>query len=389
MAGIAVLGIVAMKVLRTPLLLAALILSACFGLAAPPPAAPIITGYLFPRGAALVPGKLALKNLDRINYAFARTGKGRIETDSDADARNFALLNDLKRENPSLTILISVGGWSGSRGFSDIALTTASRRRFIESVIEFLRLYRLDGLDVDWEYPASTGAGNRYRPADKHNFTLLVKELREQFSLEEKKTHNKLYLTIAAGASDEYLSNTEMAEVAKYVDTVNLMTYDYSEPGVDPLTGHNAPLYANPADARRVSSDQTVEAFEKAGVPPEKILLGVPFYGRIWSGVDATNHGLFQPGKVAPQQYAPYRIISGMLKEGFVRYWDAASQVPYLYNPAKRIFVSYDDPASMAAKARYARSRHLGGIMFWESTDDPEGTLLGALRAGLNADNFR
>lgn len=378
-----------MKRVPARLLTFALLLPALGAQAAPAaatPNRPIIVGYVFAREAPLPPGAIDASKLDRINYAFSRVKDGRMETDSDADAQNFALLNALKEKNPSLKILVSVGGWLGSKGFSDAALTPESRKKFFESVMKFLRQYDLDGLDVDWEYPGSKGAGNRFRSEDKRNFTLLLQELRAAFDAETKKTHKRLYLTIAAGASDEYLANTEMGEVAKIVDTVNLMTYDYNEPGSDPLTGHNAPLYSNPLDVHAVSTDATVRAFEQAGVPAEKILLGVPFYGHTWGNVPETNHGLFQPGKTAPQGYSPYsRDTDALLQQGFVRYWDAASQVPYLYNAQKHIFVSYDDPESLAAKGRYARTQKLGGVMFWEYMDDPSGTLLGALKQSLDA----
>ncbi len=353
--------------------------------AAPAPNRPIIVGYIYSRESPLPPDAIDAIRLDRINYAFVRIKDGRITTGCAADPQNFALLNALKKQNPSLTILVSVGGWLGSRGFSDAALSAQSRKVFILSAVEFLRQYNLDGLDVDWEYPGSKGAGNRHRVEDKQNFTLLLKELRSAFDAEAAKSHKLLYLTIAAGASDEFLANTQMEAVARVVDTVNLMTYDYTEPGSDPLTGHNAPLFANPADQRSVSSDASVRAFEKAGVPAEKILLGVPFYGHVWGGVAETDHGLFKPGKAVAQGYAPYgRIEENFLHQGFVRYWDSASQAPYLYNAATHVFVSYDDPESMEAKGRYAVNHHLGGVMFWEYMDDPGGKLLGVIRHSLD-----
>ncbi len=354
--------------------------------AAPPRSRPIIVGYIYSRESPLPPDAIDAIKLDRINYAFARIKDGRITTGCAADPQNFARLNALKQKNPNLKILVSVGGWLGSKGFSDAALTAESRKAFTQSAVEFLRQYNLDGLDVDWEYPGSKGAGNRHRAEDKQNFTLLLKELRSAFDAETMKSHKRLYLTIAAGATEEFLANTEMAEVAKVVDTVNLMTYDYTEPGSDPLTGHNAPLFANPADQRGVSSDASVRAFELAGVPAEKILLGVPFYGHIWGGVAEADHGLFRPGKAVGQGSVPYgRIEEKFLQQGFVRYWDPASQVPYLYNATTHVFISYDDPESMAAKGRYAVDHHLGGVMFWEYMDDPGGKLLGAVRSSLDA----
>jgi chitinase len=255
---------------------------------------------------------------------------------------------------------------------------------FEESVMEFLTQYDLDGLDIDWEYPGLPGAGNPFRAEDKQNFTLLAKELRERFDGRAKKTGRRLYLTVAMGAADEVIAHTAMRQVQKYVDTVNLMTYDYYEAASDPTTGHHAPLFANPADPKKASSDESVRAFEKAGVPAAKILLGVPFYGREWGEVPDRNHGLFQPGKPIPGAYAPFSAIdSTMLGQGFTRFWDDKAQVPYLYNTERRIFVSYEDPESLKAKCSYVRSRKLGGVMFWEYFGDSQGKLLNTIDGAL------
>ncbi len=171
----------------------------------------------------------------------------------------------------------------------------------------------------------------------------------------------------------------------RYVDTVNLMAYDYVEPGSDPLTGHHAPLFTNPADTRGNSGDASVRAFEQAGVPAAKILLGLPFYGHVWGEVADRDHGLFQPGKPVPKAYAPYSVIMGsMLNQGFVRYWDPVSSAPYLYSAEKQIFVSYEDTQSIAAKSNYVLAHKLGGVMFWDYSGDPSGVLLQAIQSSLH-----
>ena len=347
-----------------------------------------VTGYVFTRGTALTPGQVDARYLTRINYAFANIQGGRMVLGEPADAQNFSQLTALRQSNPRLTVLVSAGGWLWSTNFSDMALTAQSRIAFEDSVMEFLAHYDLDGLDIDWEYPGLPGAGHRFRAEDKQNFTELLKELRARFDAESRKTHRRLYLTIAMGAGDDVLAHTEMRKVQRYVDTVNLMTYDYYEAGSDPTTGHHAPLFANPADPKKISSDETVRAYEKAGVPAEKILLGVPFYGREWGEVPNVKHGLFQLGDVIPGAYAPYSAIeANMLGEGqgFTRYWDDSAKAPYLYNAEKHIFVSYEDPQSLKAKCAYVRERKLGGVMFWDYFGDPSGTLLKAIGSELGA----
>ncbi len=345
---------------------------------------PIVVGYVFPQDAALAPGQIDAHSVSRINYAFANIKNGRMVTGFASDAQNFAFLAGLRKQNPSIAVLVSVGGWLWSTNFSDVALTAESRRVFIESVMDFIARYDLDGLDVDWEYPGMAGSGHRFRSEDGRNFTLLLKELRRRFDRETLKSHRRLYLTIAAGAGDDYLAHTEMKKVQEYVDTVNLMAYDYVEPGDEPLTGHHAPLFWNPADTRNYSDDASVRAFEQASVPAEKILLGVPFYGHVWGEVADRDHGFLQPGKAVPNAFAPYSVITGtMLNQGFVRYWDPIASAPYLYNSEKHIFVSYEDSESIAAKCRYVLTHKLGGVMFWEYSGDPAGVLLGAIDESL------
>jgi chitinase len=348
-----------------------------------------VTGYVFTRGAALTPGQVDAKYLTRINYAFANIQGGRMVLGAPTDAQNFVQLTALRKANPRLTVLVSVGGWLWSTNFSDMALTADSRRTFEDSVMDFLAQYDLDGLDIDWEYPGLKGAGHPFRAEDKQNFTALLAELRARFDGAKKKTGRRLFLTVAMGAGDDVIAQTEMQKVQRHVDTVNLMTYDYYEAGSDPTTGHHAPPFANPADPKKASSDETVHAYEEAGVPAEKILLGVPFYGRVWGDVSDTNHGLFQPGKSIAGVTAQYSaIVSDMLGKGFTRYWDDAAKAPYLYNAEKHIFVSYEDPESLAVKCAYVRSHKLGGVMFWEYFGDSDGTLLQAIDAGLGAAKF-
>lgn len=347
-------------------------------------ATPVVAAYVFPQNALLQPDQIDAHPLTRINYAFARIKDGRMVEGFATDPSNLALVTALRQGNPGLAVLISVGGWTWSDGFSDAALTAQSRATFIDSVMDFLNRYDLDGLDVDWEYPGQVGAGNRFRSQDKQNFTLLLKDLRVRMKEETKKTHRRLYLTIAAGASDDYLAHTQMARAQRYVDAVNLMAYDYYSPSSDAVTGNHAPLLADPDDPQGASVDASVRAFEKAGVPAAKILLGIPFYGRMWGDVPDVRHGLFQPGKPAPGGDLPYSAIKAtLLDAGFTRFWDASAQVPYLYNAETRQFVSYEDAESAAGKCRYALRQHLQGVMFWSYLNDPSGELLQAIASAI------
>lgn len=352
------------------------------------PERPQIIAYIFPRDHVIQPGEVAATKLTRINYAFANIQDGRIVAVSPADAPNLATLVALKEQSPTLQVLVSAGGWLWSGNFSDMALTRASRARFIDSVAAFIRRYKLDGLDIDWEFPGQVGAGNRFRPEDKQNYTLLLLELRRRFDREQRMLGRRLLLSVAVGAGDDFLEHTQMARVAREVDTVNLMAYDFYEPDSDRITGNHAPLYRDPADPKGLSANESVRAFERAGVPARKIVLGVPFYGHMWGNVGPANHGLFQPGSPVPHAFAHYQdIASTLLQHGFTRYWDASASVPYLYNQQTRQFVSYEDPVSLAAKCAYVRREGLGGVMFWEYSADPSGTLLDTINRAFSAEN--
>jgi chitinase len=340
-----------------------------------------IIAYVFPQDRVLSPEEINGRRLTRINYAFANIKNGEIVEGFSHDAENFAVLNTLKHSNPALRILISVGGWTWSGAFSDVSLTPQSRARFISSAVRFVERYKLDGVDVDWEYPGQSGNGNIFRPEDKKNFTLLLAELRQRFDQEQTRLHRRLYTSIATGASTKFLEHTEMDKVQHYVDTVNLMTYDFYVGG--PATGHDAPLFHNPADPKNVSADRSVNEYLQAGVPARKLVLGAPFYGRSWGEVANKNNGLFQPGKAARGVHFSYPDLPNLLATGFVRHWDSEASVPYLYNPHTRVFVTYEDPQSLAAKCRYVTEHHLAGIMFWEYSNDSTGILLQAVHAGL------
>lgn len=342
-----------------------------------------VIAYVFVKDRILQPDEIAATKLTRVNYAFANIQDGEVVEGFAHDAENFAVLTGLKKANAALRILVSVGGWTWSGGFSEMAMSIESRKRFIDSSLRFIEKYALDGLDIDWEYPGLVGMDNPFRVEDRENYTSLLREMRLRFDQEEARFGRKLLISVATGASEEFLAHTQMDQVARYVDSVNLMSYDYVEPSSSPLTGHHAPLFANPAGPTGISADDSVKAYLAAGVPAEKLVLGVPFYGHAWSDVPDTAHGLFQSGKPARLDASYRNITSSFLNGGYVRYWDEAASAPYLYNQLTHTFVSYDDVESITLKAEYVSKHGLGGIMFWEYHGDANNALLDAIHAGF------
>ena len=383
--------------MRSPSFLIGLLvplIAACAPAAAPrqvavPAARPAVIGYLFPRDTLIDPTGLAADKLTHVNYAFANVRDGRVVEGSAHDAENFRILAGVRRAHPHLRVLVSVGGWTWSNGFSDAALTAANRRVFVTSAVEFVRRHDLDGVDVDWEYPGLRGNGNVHRPEDKENFTALMADLRTALDADGRTRGRRLLLTFAAGASTAFIEHTEMAKVQASVDFVNLMTYDFRVASVEPVAGHHSNLFDHPLDERRRSGDRTVREFLAAGVPARKLVLGVPFYGRGWTNVAAADGtpdtGLYQRGTAFTGHSLAYGRLAAELvdREGFVRLWDARAQQPYLWNAATRTVICYDDPESLRLKARYVREHGLGGVMFWEYGNDPGGALLDALDGAL------
>jgi chitinase len=347
------------------------------------PSRPAVVAYVFPQDALLDPATVPADRITHVNYAFANVRGGRVIEGFANDAENFRTLTTLRRSHPHLKVLVSIGGWTWSGGFSDAALTRASRRRFVHSVVDLVVRHDLDGADVDWEYPGLPGYGNVHRAEDKPNFTSLMRELRAALDARGRSRKRAYLLTLAAGASSDFLAHTEMARVAAVSDLVNLMTYDFLVPPGDGVAGHHSNLYPSAKDPFEQSADRSVREFLAAGVPAGKLVLGVPFYGRAWTLVEGEGpHG----PAAAPRERVEtsYAALAAALQRGvFVRRFDAQAQAPYLWDATRRLFVSYDDPESLAVKAAYVRQRGLRGMMFWQLGDDPGGALLAAIHCGL------
>jgi chitinase len=345
----------------------------------------VIIGYIYSRNRPLAAIDIAAEKLTHINYAFANIKDGLMVEGYAGDPENFRILNNLKERNPKLKILVSVGGWTWSGGFSDMALTPESRKRFIDSAIVFLERYSLDGLDVDWEYPGQKGLNNTNRPEDKTNCTALLAEARAALDKAGKAAGKHFLLTMATGANESWIEHTEMDKACASLDFVNLMTYDMAGDW-DPVTAHNSPLFTNPASPKGQSCARSVDLFITAGVPAGKIVLGTPFYGKVWGEVPPADNGLHQAGKRASVKLGTnFKDIKANLegKDGFVRYWDDISKAPFLYNAEKGIFISYEDEQSIGFKGGYVKERGLAGIMFWEYNGDSEGKLLDAINLAL------
>jgi chitinase len=358
------------------------------------------------------PADIPADKLTHVNYAFGLIDEdglamlGDAETDigqpypgdSDDPAAlrgTFHQLALLKERHPHLKSMISMGGWSGSGRFSDAVATEEKRRAFVASCIElFLTRWPgvFDGIDIDWEFPVCCGLPeNSYRPEDRRNCTLLFEELRHQLDALGAATGERYLLTAAIPAGREIpVASFELREAGQILDWVNVMTYDMTGSHRGGVTDFNAPFAESSGDPsvprwKRFSSVVgTIDFFLDEGVPRDKLVVGVPFYGRGFTGVPANNDGLYQPftGTISTD----YHTITSDYLAAYQRFRHPEAEVPWLYDPASGTMLSYDDPESIGRKTDYVIAEGLGGIMFWElSGDDKESSLLTAISSRLKA----
>ncbi|EAT48574.1 AAEL000389-PA, partial [Aedes aegypti] len=297
-----------------------------------------------------------------------------LDTYNDIDLQAFQRFIGLKSRNPNVKLMVAIGGWNeGSINYSNMAASATYRKKFIDSVVSFLQTYKFDGFDVDWEYPTQNGGSVT---ADRANFVTLLKELQLRFS------SLGYILSIAVGASTALRPTAyNVPEINKYVDFVNLMTYDFHTLW-DGRTGHNSPLYAASweGSTSTLNVDAAIRGWLGDGLAASKLIMGIPVYAQTFTlassgsnGVGASTIGGGTAGPYSQQAgMLTYLEVCERLKTGFTKVWDDVQKVPYAFSGNQ--WISYDDVTSIGLKVAYAKSKGLGGVMMWsiESDDDQD-----------------
>jgi len=303
----------------------------------------IVAGYYPSWGKSTLPAQnLAMNNLTHVIHSFVIPGSdGSLDYDADFI---YPQLNT-KVHAAGKKITFALGGWGGSDGFSAMAASAPSRETFINNIITFCLRNNYDGVDIDWEHPANA--------LDKKNLVSLVKEMREAFNT----TGQNLIISMAVTAGSWAGQWIDYDSLTSSIDWFGCMTYDFHGTWSD-HAGHNSPLYSSGGDQCGSVNDGYYYLTGTRGVPKEKILIGIPFYGRQFSA-----SRLYGPATGGTD--LNYRDIFPMIGSGWTRYWDNAAQAPYLLNTGRTLFITYDDSASVAVKFKYALDKRIAGVMIW------------------------
>ena len=274
--------------------------------------------------------------MTHINYAFGHVNDSFDGVRIDNPER-LRMIVGLKEKNPGLKVMLSIGGW-GSGRFSEMAASEKNRKAFVKDCRKVVGDFKLDGIDIDWEYPTQSSAGISSSPDDTGNFTLLMRDLRRALG-------NKKLLTAATVCDAKYI---DFRSCVQYMDFVNVMAYDMGNP-----PRHHAALFPSPVSSH-ITASQAVEEHLKAGVPASKLVLGMPFYGR----GNREDSGLKEYDR------------TGILPKGYEKRWDDVGKVPYIANEKGELVRGYDNSRSLAEKCQFILDHHLCGGMYWDYASD-------------------
>uniref|UniRef100_A0A914UVD2 Chitinase n=1 Tax=Plectus sambesii TaxID=2011161 RepID=A0A914UVD2_9BILA len=362
-----------------------------------------IVGYYTAWGKREV-SKAQLKRLTHVIFAFiAIKADGSLSFDGvaqgeengkNAGQKAEKRFNDMRTKartvNAGVSVLFAVGGWENSQYFSAIASKSNSRAKFIDNIIQFMTRHKLDGIDLDWEYPVTGGAQEGVL-ADKGNYVALMRELRERLDGVQRQLNRKSrYIISFASAAGQWTLDPgyDLKKLLKYADFANVMTYDYFGAWASKwggYTGPPAPLYyGNPKGfSGKMNVDWTMKYYSCRSKKPSQLNMGVPFYGRFWKNV----------GKAIDPKDPMWRTtaaVGGKFDGGYVGWRELVdsewairsasfhdkSKTPYIWDSKTKRFLGFENPQSLRFKMDYAIKKNIGGLMIWAIDLDHDSDLL-------------
>eukprot|EP00554_Chaetoceros_debilis_P007329 CAMPEP_0194076696 /NCGR_PEP_ID=MMETSP0149-20130528/3460_1 /TAXON_ID=122233 /ORGANISM="Chaetoceros debilis, Strain MM31A-1" /LENGTH=1024 /DNA_ID=CAMNT_0038757527 /DNA_START=190 /DNA_END=3264 /DNA_ORIENTATION=+ len=352
----------------------------------------------YPRGGIAKPENMDFSKVDRVNFAFFQTDVNGFIYGTDKWGDPLVLFgpksgigtNHCSWDGPSVKncdnhyyekglislvhavgaeIYPSIGGWTLSDAFPQMASTQLSRAKFAQQCAELIEAYDFDGIDIDWEYPGYEEHSGT--PADKQNFNLLLSEVRLELDNLGSKTGRYYGLTAALPCGPSHIENIDVQHLADVLDELLLMTYDLHG-SWDSVTGINAPLYYQGFGSMQLSVDACVNTWKSKGAPASKIGIGLAFYGRSFayasglntphSGIDANN---WESDDGIPQYFSIINRFGDMTS---VRH--DVSKTPFAFFKGGSGLVSYDDERSICEKTEYVIDKDLKGFLIWELSSD-------------------
>lgn len=250
---------------------------------------------------------------------------------------------ELKSKNPQLKVILGLGG-SKREGFSEMAADRKKREAFVKSVKQIMDEYGLDGVDLDWEFPTTTDGGHTASPRDDRNYVTLAKDLRKALGKDK-------WISYYSNNSGKFIDHKGMAP---YVSYVHVSGYNLAVPREDEKKSyHQSPLYSSDATGHW-SVMESVRKHLQLGVPREKLLIGIPFFGR---------------GRSPFPSYADCRVFNRY--EGDLKpIWDDDSQAVYYADAQGNLLMGFDDERSITAKMDFVRTNGFPGVFVWNYDSD-------------------
>ena len=311
--------------------------------------------------------------LDQLNVSFALIRNGKADV---SHWRGTKKVTEFLKKHPHIDGVLSVGGW-GAEGFSDACMTEEGRKTLADSILSLVDQLGFVGVDIDWEYPGVPGTGITSRPEDVENWYALLALLREGLDAREKLHGREYILSVALGAGDAHINAIDPARLNRLLDQAVVMAYDLC--GFDRMTGHHAGLY--PDQERAGTGARAVQKLLDGGLQADKLLLGMPAYGRVWRQVSGGGDGLGQRADTSGNKTISFDELLRLDEQGYACHYDEAAQAAYWFNGST--FVSGEDDRSIRYKCDWLAEKGLQGAAVWQYTQDDSGAMLAMLSAAL------